>query len=84
MDLVASIADQLDWHWRNQARPRLDGLTDEEYLGEPAPYAWTVRLKDAVTPEWVTMRAGTGEWLIDFAYPEPDPAPVTGSTSPAR
>ncbi|MFN2319740.1 MAG: hypothetical protein ABR500_08675 [Dermatophilaceae bacterium] len=23
------------------------------------------------------MRAGSGEWLIDFAYPEPEPAPVT-------
>lgn len=23
------------------------------------------------------MRAGAGEWLVDFAFPEPDPAPVT-------
>ena len=23
------------------------------------------------------MRAGSGEWLIDFGLPEPDPAPVT-------
>ena len=77
MDLVASLADQLDWHWRNQARPRLDGLTDEEYLWEPASPAWTVRHRDDPAPDWVTMRAGSGDWLIDSGYPEPDPAPVT-------
>ena len=77
MDLVASLADQLDWHWRNQARPRLDGLTDEEYLWEPASPAWTVRHRDDPAPDWVTMRAGSGDWLIDWGYPEPDPAPVT-------
>jgi hypothetical protein len=25
------LAEQLDWHWREQLRPRLDGMTDEEY-----------------------------------------------------
>lgn len=77
MDLVGSLADQLDWHWREQARPRLDGLTDEEYLWEPARHAWTVRRADDPAPEWASMRAGSGDWLIDWAYPEPDPAPVT-------
>lgn len=77
MDLVAALADQLDWHWHAQARPRLDGLTDAEYLWEPAPVSWTVRHRDSPAPEWVTMRAGSGEWLIDWAVPEPDPAPVT-------
>lgn len=33
LDLGGELADQLRWHWENQARPRLDGLTDEEYLG---------------------------------------------------
>jgi len=28
-DLSAQLADQLDWHWRNQLRPRLGGLTDD-------------------------------------------------------
>ena len=77
MDLVASLADQLDWYWREQARPRLDGLTDEEYLWEPASYAWTVRHRDDPAPSWAGTRAGSGEWLIDWAYPEPEPAPVT-------
>ncbi|WP_433469226.1 hypothetical protein [Spirillospora sp. CA-128828] len=31
------MAEQLDWHWRHQLRPWLDGLTDDEYFWEPAP-----------------------------------------------
>ena len=26
------LADQLDWYWQKNLRPRLDGLTDEEYF----------------------------------------------------
>ncbi|OBG40456.1 MULTISPECIES: DinB family protein [Mycolicibacter] len=37
------LADQLDWHWTNQLRPRLDGLTDDEYLWEPVAGCWSVR-----------------------------------------
>ncbi|OBK85701.1 DinB family protein [Mycolicibacter sinensis] len=37
------LADQLDWHWQNQLRPRLDGLTDDEYLWEPVAGCWSVR-----------------------------------------
>ena len=33
--LTTQLADQLDWHWRQQLRPRLDGLTDDEYFWEP-------------------------------------------------
>ncbi|PQM46482.1 hypothetical protein C1Y40_03343 [Mycobacterium talmoniae] len=36
------LADQLDRHWRNQLRPRLDGLTDDEYRWEPVPGCWTL------------------------------------------
>ena len=30
--LNPALVDQLDWHWTHQLRPRLDGLTDDEYL----------------------------------------------------
>lgn len=66
--------EQLTWHWEHHARPRLDGLTDEEYLWEPVAGAWSVRPRGTgATPQ----AAGTGDWEIDFAYPEPDPSPVT-------
>lgn len=60
-DLTTQLADQLDWHWRNQLRPRLDGLTDDEYFWQPVPNCWTVH------------RDGS----IDFAFPAPSPAPFT-------
>jgi hypothetical protein len=58
------LLDQLTWHWHHQLRPRLDGLTDEEYLWEPVPGAWNVHVHGDRT-------------TIDWDYPEPVPAPVT-------
>jgi hypothetical protein len=68
------LLEQLTWHWEHQARPRLDGLTDEEYRWEPVPGAWNIRRREqATTP----MAAGAGEWVCDYAYPAPTPTPVT-------
>ncbi len=77
VDLVRHLHDQLDWHWREQARPRLEGLTDEEYLWEPAPGTWSVRRREDEAPPTVTRRPGAGEWRLDYGHPEPQPAPVT-------
>lgn len=68
------LADQLAWHWDNQARPRLAGLTDAEYFREPVPGSWSVRPRGTGT---APVQAGAGDFTIDFAFPEPDPAPVT-------
>ncbi len=73
-DLTAHLVEQLDFHWTHQLRPRLDGLTDEEYLWEPAPGAWSVRPRREGRTE---MLGGCGDVVIEFALPEPDPAPVT-------
>jgi hypothetical protein len=43
-DLTASLVDQLEWHWRTSLRPRLDGLTDDEYFWEPVPDCWNVHV----------------------------------------
>ncbi|QUQ63774.1 DinB family protein [Kutzneria sp. CA-103260] len=68
------LIDQADWHWRNQLRPRLEGLTDAEYLWEPVDGAWNVRPRGSShTP----MAAGVGDFVIDWEFPTPDPAPVT-------
>lgn len=76
MDIDANFAlhEQLDWHWRQHLRPRLDGLTDEEYRWEPVAGCWNVRPRGEGT---APMAVGSGGFTIDFALPEPDPAPVT-------
>jgi hypothetical protein len=74
IDWNVALVDQLDWHWRNQLRPRIDGITDEEYFWEPVAGCWSVRRRgESATP----MAAGVGDYTIDFALPEPDPPPVT-------
>jgi hypothetical protein len=74
IDWNTELLLQLTWHWENQLRPRLSGLTDEEYLWEPARVSWNVRPRaEASTP----MAVGKRDWVLDFALPEPKPVPVT-------
>lgn len=73
MDWTTALAEQLDWHWQSQARPRLSGLTDEEYFWEPVGGCWNVRPRDAA----LTAPIGAGDFVIDFEIPEPSPPPVT-------
>lgn len=74
VDWTTELPDQLEWHWEHQLRPRLAGLTDEEYFWEPVPGCWNVRRRGEST---APISAGSGEYTIDFAWPEPDPPPVT-------
>ncbi|MER5177815.1 DinB family protein [Streptomyces sp. NPDC002896] len=74
LDWNTLLADQLDWHWQHQLRPRLAGLTDDEYFWEPVPDCWNVRRRGTST---APVAAGSGDFTIDYAYPEPQPAPVT-------
>lgn len=64
-ELRQRLATQLGWHWEQQLRPRLSGLTDHEYLWEPAEDCWSLRAQPGggTMPEWV--------------YPQPDPPPLT-------
>jgi hypothetical protein len=74
LDWTAHLVEQIDWHWTNHLRPRLTGLTDEEYLWEPTPGAWNIHPRREGTTEF---QGGSGEFTIDWAFPEPEPAPVT-------
>ncbi|WP_406011165.1 DinB family protein [Streptomyces sp. NBC_00637] len=70
------LAEQLDWYWRKNLRPRLNGLTDEEYFWEPVRGCWSIRphgTSDAPISE------GSGKWTMDSASPDtmPAPPPVT-------
>lgn len=74
MDITQHLLEQLTFHWEHQARPGLEGLVDDEYHWEPAPGAWGIRPRSEATTE---MAAGGGDLVADFAWPEPDPVPVT-------
>jgi DinB superfamily len=74
IDWNYELAEQLDWHWREQLRPRFEGITDEEYFWEPVPGCWNVRPRGQSN---APVQAGSGDFTIDFAFPEPEPAPVT-------
>jgi hypothetical protein len=74
IDWTAELAEQLDWHWREHLRPRLDGLADHEYFWEPVPGMWSVRPRGASTAQ---VAVGAGDYACDYSWPEPDPAPAT-------
>ena len=46
-------------------RGRLEGLGDDEFFWEPVPGCWTVH------------RDRSGAWVVDYAEPDPEPAPFT-------
>jgi hypothetical protein len=69
-----TLRDQLDFHYRHLVRPRIEGLTDEEYFWEPVPHCWSIRPRAEATS---SHGSGAGDLVLDYAWPEPSPAPVT-------
>ncbi|MDG4824776.1 DinB family protein [Asanoa sp. WMMD1127] len=66
VDYGRLLIGQLEFYWDNRLRPRLDGLTDDEYLWEPVAGCWTVR------------RHADGRRRADGPWPaERQPPPVT-------
>lgn len=74
LDWNRVLREQCEYHWKHRVRPRLDGLTDAEYFWSPAPDAWNVHPRGASS---AAIQGGSGDFTIDFAYPEPDPVPFT-------
>ncbi|WP_394214860.1 DinB family protein [Brachybacterium vulturis] len=79
-DLPTVLVDQIELHVREQLRPRLEGLSDEEYFFDPsgAGRAWTAhpRTPDGEQPP-TPVQGGSGAMAIDVEIPAPDPAPLT-------
>jgi hypothetical protein len=69
-----TLREQWEFHWNHQLRPRLDGLTDDEYFWSPVPDGWSVRPRGSST---APMQVGTGDFTIDYAFPEPVPPAFT-------
>ncbi len=65
VDWGSLLRGQLEFYWDVHLRPRLSGLTDEEYLWEPVPGCWSVR------------QGPDGGYRADGGWPEPSPPPVT-------
>ncbi|MFG1700882.1 DinB family protein [Nonomuraea sp. NPDC049309] len=74
IDWNRTLREQIEWHWADQLRPRLEGLTDDEYFWSPVPNSWNVWPRGKST---APVQAGSGDFTIDFAFPEPKPAPFT-------
>lgn len=73
-DWNRTLREQWEFHWEHQLRARLDGLTDEEYFWSPVPDAWSVRPRGTST---APVQGGSGDFTIDFAFPQPVPPPFT-------
>lgn len=74
LDVKHELTEQLRWHWDHHLRPRFSDLTDEEYFWEPVPRSWNLHPRGEGYTE---LQGGSGAYTIDFAAPEPKPAPVT-------
>jgi hypothetical protein len=68
------LREQLSFHWEGQLRPRLAGLTDEEYFWEPVPGCWNLRRRREGSGQ---AGYGGGAMTIDYVFPAPEPPPVT-------
>ena len=74
LDWNDELRSQLEWHWDNQLRPRLSGLTDDEYFWEPAADCWSIRRHGEST---APISVGAGDFAMDYALPPPKVEPVT-------
>ena len=74
VDWSRELTDQLEWHWGNQLRPRLDGLTDAEYFWQPVDGCWTIsRRGESSAP----ISVGAGEFTMDYSMDRRHLEPVT-------
>jgi hypothetical protein len=65
IDWTNALVGQVDFYWETHLRPRLDGLTDEEYFWEPASDCWSLRSRQ------------DGTWRMDRAQPARPDGPLT-------
>jgi hypothetical protein len=74
IDWNAVLAEQLDWQWQTNLRPRFAGLTDDEYFWEPVPGCWSVRERGTST---APRALGSGQYLLEIERFDPEISPVT-------
>ncbi len=74
IDWSAEVVDQIESHWRHRLRPRMDGLTDDEYFWQPVPDCWTISRRGQSS---APISFGAGEFTMDYAEPPHEREPVT-------
>ena len=78
--VVGALVRQLDRAFE-RIRPKVEGLTDREYLWEPVPGCWTVHRRRPEDRFWEpgveVFVNGGGEWVADYAGADLDPPPFT-------
>lgn len=73
VDWNAEIVDQVESHWVHQLRPRLVGMTDDEYFWKPAPNCWTISRRGLST---ASHSFGGGDFTWDYGAAD-DVDPMT-------
>ena len=74
IDWNGEVLDQVESHWKQRLRPRLDGLSDEEYFWQPVPGCWTInRRGESRAP----VSYGSGEFTWDYGPASEGPEPMT-------
>jgi len=74
IDWGTEVIDQLESHWRDQLRPRLEGLTDDEYFWQPVADCWTISRRGASS---APISFGAGAFTMDYCEPPHEREPVT-------
>jgi hypothetical protein len=75
--LVASARELLRTQFEESSvhiQEVLSGIDDAEFFWEPVTGCWTVHRR---ADKRAKSADGSGEWVIDYEMPEPDPAPLT-------
>jgi hypothetical protein len=72
--LSAELITRLLRRSDERLRVRLAGIGDEEWFWRPVPDCWTVRSRAEAKTQYAN---GSGDWVVDYDLPYPDPAPFT-------
>ena len=74
IDWNREVLDQIETYWHHQFRPRLDGLTDDEYFWQPVPDCWTIGRRGTSS---APSSYGSGDFTWDYDTTPGNPEPFT-------
>jgi len=77
MEWGALLVGQLEFYWDEHFGPRLDGLTDAEYLWEPVEGCWSVRPGPDGRPVMDPVSNAAMDSVTDSESPDAKPEPIT-------